>query len=287
MSRNRYLLAIALLVMVTMACGLTINIPSDGYQVGPTRTKEIVVEQPDAPVADVTLVFGAGRLKVTPGAQDALILGQATYNFEALEPMIMVNDGKVRLETGDSGISGLPRFGEDLKNDWELQLGDMPMNLTLNAGAYQSDLELGGLALQSLHISDGAADVSLRFSEPNPSEMESLRYVTGASNVRLTGLANANFASMIFRSGAGDYTLDFSGELQRDAVVNIESGISRVVMIVPREMNAKVYFKGGLSDIEHSGDWERSGDQFVLEGAGPQLIINIDLGAGSLQLETN
>ena len=46
-------------------------------------------------------------------------------------------------------------------------------------------------------------------------------------------------------ANAGDYTLDFSGELQRDAVVNIESGISRVVVIVPREMNAKVYFKGG------------------------------------------
>jgi hypothetical protein len=92
---------------------------------------------------------------------------------------------------------------------------------------------------------------------------------------------------MVFRSGAGDYTLDFSGELQRDAVVTIESGISRVVVIVPEGMNAEVNFTGGLSSVDVDGDWQRSGDEYTLAGEGPRLTINIDMGAGSLELKTN
>ena len=45
--------------------------------------------------------------------------------------------------------------------------------------------------------------------------MSILRYETGASTVKLNGLANANFGTLIFSGGAGDYTLDFSGDLQR------------------------------------------------------------------------
>jgi hypothetical protein len=160
----------------------------------------------------------------------------------------------------------------------------MPMRLTINAGAYQGRMELGGLALKSLEVSDGAADVRLEFSDPNTVEMETLRYTTGASNVELSGLANANFTSMIFRSGAGDYTLDFSGELQRDAVATVESGISQLTIIIPEGTAARVIFKGGFANVSASSDWSRSGDAYVLEADGPVLTINVDMGAGNLDL---
>ena len=89
------------------------------------------------------------------------------------------------------------------------------MDLTIAAGAYEGNLELGGLALKSLTVKDGASHVDLSFPEPNQTEMSILRYETGASDVKLTGLANANFSTLTFSGGAGNYTLDFSGELQR------------------------------------------------------------------------
>ena len=281
------LFALTALALLTMACGFTVNIPVNEFKAGPTRTTEIFVERPDASMADVRLEFGAGQLDVSPGAGDALISGEATYNLDELEPVIDVDDERVRVSTGDRDFTGIPRIGDDLENSWDLELGDMPMDLVINAGAYQGEFELGGLSLNSLEVADGAADVRMRFSEPNQVEMESLRYITGASNVRLTGLANANFSSMVFRGGAGDYVLDFSGELQRDAVVTIESGISRVVLRVPENSNAVVRFKGGLSNVQVSGNWRSSGSQYSVDGEGPQLIINVDLGAGSLELETD
>ena len=96
-----------------------------------------------------------------------------------------------------------------------------------------------------------------------------------------------NFSSMIFRSGAGDYTLDFSGELQRDAAVTIESGISQVRLVVPEEMNAKVFFQGGLANVDAGGEWKGAGGQYYVDGDGPQLTINIDMGAGELKLDTD
>src|SRR3546814_7166011 len=52
--------------------------------------------------------------------------------------------------------------------------------------------ELGGLSLKSLEVKDGASNVDLSFSKSNLVEMSILQYTTGASDVKLTGLANAN-----------------------------------------------------------------------------------------------
>jgi len=288
MSRRPILIILAALALITLACSVSINlpVPVDDITAGPIRTTQIDVAEPDASAADLTLVFGAGELSVAPGAQGGLLSGTAEYNVDDFKPQINVDGGEVRIETGDLKIKGIPNFGDEIKNKRDLQLGNMPMHLTINAGAYQGRMELGGLALKSLEVSDGAADVRLGFSEPNQVEMETLRYTTGASNVKLSGLANANFTSMIFRSGAGDYTLDFSGELQRDAVATVESGISQLTIIIPEGTAARVIFKGGLTNVSVSGSWSRSGDAYVLDTGGPVLTINVDMGAGNLDLRT-
>jgi hypothetical protein len=120
-----------------------------------------------------------------------------------------------------------------VKSIWDFKLGSSPMDLSINAGAYQGDFELGGLALTGLTVKDGAASVALSFSKPNPIAMTVLRYETGASQVELKGLSNANFSTMLMSSGAGDYTLDFSGDLRRDATITITTGLSNIELVVP------------------------------------------------------
>jgi hypothetical protein len=288
MSHKLILLILAILALVTMACGITVNIPMpvEEIKTGPTEIEEINVPESDVSVVDLTLVFGAGKLDLKPGATGALVAGTASYNVEDLKPRLNVSAEKVRIESGDLNLKGIPNFDNNVENNWDLMLSQTPMNLTINAGAYQGDLELGGLALKSLEVSDGAADVRLKFSEPNLEEMDTLRYITGASSVNVSGLANANFTSMIFRSGAGDYTLDFSGQLQRDAVVTVESGISQVVIVVPEGVAAKVIFNGGLTGVSKSGQWSQTGNTYTQPGEGPQLTINVDMGAGNLELRS-
>jgi hypothetical protein len=89
---------------------------------------------------------------------------------------------------------------------------------------------------------------------------------------------------MIFQSGAGDYELDFSGELTRDATVFIESGLSNFTIIVPEGVNAVVDVDGALNNVNTRGEWDSTGNDYVLAGDGPTLTINVELGAGNLTL---
>jgi hypothetical protein len=146
-------------------------------------------------------------------------------------------------------------------------------------------MDLGGLALKSLTVKDGAAQVNLSFSELNLIEMSHLSYSTGASEVTLRDLANANFSTFDFDGGAGSYTLDFSGELQRDATINIDSGLSELILIVPDGVDATVTIEGGLTDINTGNGWSQSGGTYSHEGSGPALTIKINMGAGSVTLK--
>ena len=158
------------------------------------------------------------------------------------------------------------------------------MDLTIQAGAYDAKYELGGLALKSLTVRDGAANVDLSFSEPNQTEMSVLRYETGASTVTLGGLANANFSTLIFSGGAGSYSLDFSGDLQRDATITIEAGFGDVNLVIPKDVNAKVTVESAAVDINHSTNWSQNGNLYTQTGAGPSLTIIVKIAAGSLSL---
>jgi hypothetical protein len=286
MNSKPILAAVLVLVLATLACTINVDLPGDKVSIGPTETKAIHVpslDDADA-IASVELNFGAGELFLKPGAVDAIIDGTATYNVKMFEPEVDIVGDNAKVSQGNLEIDGIPDLGRDVINKWELNLGDTPMNLVVKAGAFQGEYELGGLALHSLEVDDGAAQVNLAFSEPNRVTMDLLRYNTGASDVTLRGLANANLTEMIFRSGAGSYELDFSGELQQDANVEIVSGISDVTIIVPEGTNAEVRFEGGLTDIDPRHDWEGSGDLYTLSGSGPMLTITVKMGAGNLEL---
>ena len=287
MAKNSLIyLLIFTLMLVSLGCGLTVNLPVDKITTGPVRSETIKISAPAVETVDVKLIFGAGELSLTPGSGNELISGEASYNVDDFKPKITIESNLVKMETGHLEISGIPdvQGAESVKNIWDLALGKQPMNLTIQAGAYKGNYELGGLAIKSLDIGDGAAETNLTFSSANLLPMDTFRYTTGASNVSLSGLGYANFTSMIFRSGAGNYTLDFGGGLQRDAVVTVEAGMSEVTINVPPGVNAKVFFKGGLTTVNTSGGWQKSGDQYLLAGSGPTLTINVDLGAGDLKL---
>jgi hypothetical protein len=180
-------------------------------------------------------------------------------------------------------FNSIPAFN-DLKNEWDFKLGDTPMDLTIESGAYTGNFEFGGLSLNNLTIKDGAANVELAFSEPNLVEMSTFRYETGASDLKMSGLANANFSIFDFSSGAGDYTLDFSGELQRDATIKLSSGFSNIIVIVPEDVDAVVTVDSGASNISAGSSWSKSGDVYKQKGKGPTLTFVIEIGAGNVTL---
>ncbi len=281
---KQILIAILTLALVSLACDFSVTLPG-GVSVtpGPTQVDEISIPAPDARGVSLTLNFGAGEMKLNPGASDALVSGTATYNVPGFKPEITTEGGAVFIKQGEFQVNGIPNF-DGLKNEWDLKLGATPMDLFINAGAYGGEFELGGLALTSLTVKDGAADVELRFSQPNQAIMSLLRYETGASNVTLYGLGNANMTSMSFSGGAGNYTLDFNGDLQREATITIESGVSNVTLIIPEGVSARMNVEAGLSNTSVPSGWSKSGNTYTQEGTGPMLTFVVKMGAGNLNI---
>ena len=287
MYRIKFIAIVAAIALTTLACNFSINRQIRGVSVGSLETYEIEVPPPDSSqVSEVRLEFGAGELNLSPGSDEYLVSGTATYNVDEFEPRVTVSGTDVEISQQIEEINIIPLIGDEFENVWDLELGSFPMELDISAGGYKGEFELGGVPLHELRIAEGVADTRVSFSELNPIEMDTLRYDTGASKVILTGLANANFEEMDFRSGAGDYRLEFSGQLQRDAEVSIKSGLSSIVIIVPEGTPATVSFEGGLTNVDLDGDWRMSGSNYVLSGEGPQLTISVEMGAGNLELRT-
>lgn len=290
--KTRIGLAVTVLLIASLACSVDLGLPDislgDGDS-GDIVTEDLSVPVPDNLPAQVVLQFGAGQLNISPGGESPLIQGTARYDVDQLKPQLNVRGNDVRLSSGD--LDELPNFrldfDRDITNEWDLELGTAPMTLALQAGAFQGDLELGGLDLRWLSISSGASELSLNFSEPNLGDMGDMRISTGASQTTLSGLANANFERMTFDGGAGEFELDFSGDLQKDARVEISAALSSLTIVIPSDMSARVSVDGALADVRLPDTFERDGEWRVQSGSGPTLTIEIDIGAGELVIRSS
>jgi hypothetical protein len=279
---RRILVVLSVLAIASLACGLGIR-PPVLPTAGPTVTEEISIPAPDAGGTPVLQIeFGAGELGIKSGG-DQLVSGTARYNLPQFKPTIDQNGAIVTLS--QSGNGSPPRLTlKDAVNEWDLELGSMPMNLTISAGAYKAEYDLGGLALTSLTVKDGAAEANLVFSSPNEAEMSSFSYETGASNVTVEQIGNASPATFSFRCGAGNYSLDFSGEWQQDMTGHIEAGLGNLQLVIPEGVPAQITVEGGLSNTTTDGDWEKNGDTYSQSGEGPAIVLIITIGAGNLEI---
>jgi hypothetical protein len=282
MKRFPVIFLIAILAILSLACSITINAPDikTGHRTAQVETLNINEAAPIAP-AKLTVGMGAGKLGITSGGE-GLVSGTVRYNVVELKPEITHSGSEITIKQNTNNFASA--IGSDVVNDWNLKLGNTPMDLTVNAGAYEGTVDLSGVPLTRLQINDGASKAQVVFHQPNPQIMENLIYKTGASTVDLIGLANANFQNMTFGGGAGAYTLDFTGKLQREANVNITSGVSSIKIIIPTGTHARINLTGGLNNVNQTGSWNVNNHVYETGSEGPILSISIDMGVGNLEL---
>lgn len=274
---------VSVLIVVTLlasACSFSIKIPE--IKTGETQEVSIRESAPSGGTPRLTIEMGAGTLNIAGGSSQ-LVEGSVRYNVADWKPEVYRQSNEVRLTQTTNGKISVPT--SNIINDWKLALGNTPMELTLQAGAYQGTLDLSGIPLTNLTISDGASDARIIFDKLNPSRMGRLSYKTGASTISLIGLANANFDEMKFEGGAGSYTLDFTGQLQHDTTVKLTAGLSTVKVLIPAELNAVVKITGGVNNVTAKGTWTVDGDTYKNQTSGPLLTIQVEMGIGNLQLE--
>jgi hypothetical protein len=275
------LIIFACIVLVTtLACSFSVDLPK--ARTGVDSVLEINEAVPTSVESGkLTVSMGAGSLEINPG-EEAWVSGTIEYNVPLWSPKVTREDSKLEISQTTEDNFTVP--AKKVKNDWKLNIGNYPTALLIKAGAYEGKLQLGGIPLTSLEVNDGASHVDVIFDKANPQVMTNLTYKTGASDISLEGLGYANAEEINFDGGAGSYTLDFSGDLQRDLDVNINYGLGDVKIIIPTGVAAKVTVEGGLNNVELFGTWNVQGNDYELSGSGPQITIVIKMGLGNLQL---
>jgi hypothetical protein len=292
MNRGKLFVVVTMLALAALACGLP-SLPSAGTQLksGPVQTQAISVPLPadTSKPADVTLRLGAAEVTASSWGTK-LVEGSVQYNVSEFQPSVSTVGSKTEILQGPtSGFQGtLPK---DLVNKWTLRFGTgAPMNLTVQAGAYNGTWTLGGVRFQSLTWTEGASKSTVGFDAANPEKMGTFSFTTGASTVKLTGLANLNFEKMSFQSGVGTYTLDFGGRLKRSASVEIKTGVSNLTVVVPVGTAARITLKSAVSNTKTVGSWNNVGSVYTTgkyDTAAEKLDISIDMGLGQLTLDTH
>lgn len=283
---------IALLALTALACGgFNINIPTAQLTTIPTEIADIVAPAPEDGEATLNLNLTVGEIDIEPGAEGDLVTGTYTYNLTELEPEVAVDGTTITIGNRETefDLNGFPDFNSNtIESHWDLRLGNYPTDLTLSVGAGDADIDLGGLSLSRVQINLGASDTTLTFSALNNVEMSRLQFEAGAGSIRLTGLANTNAEDIIVRTGAGEVTLEFDGDLQRDLTVNVEAGVGSLTIIVPERTNAEVTnVTTGLGNIVIRGNWQTSSGRHFLTGDedAPTITFRLNAGVGEIRLE--
>ena len=196
----------------------------------------------------MTIKFGAGKLDLISGQED-VFEGNFQYDKSILKP-------NIRYEIlGETGILTLSQsIKKDLnlsfphKNIWNLKLPfGVPLQLYINTATYSGDINLTNLQIENLYLNSGASQTNIVFNQPNLIDLKNINIKTGASTIKMLGLANANFNEMNFTGGAGSYTFDFSGNLTKKSKVNINVGAAKIILKIPSNMGTKIIFRNFLA----------------------------------------
>jgi hypothetical protein len=232
----------------------------------------INIPYPDASELHLKIGVGACRLEVAPGTSDSWVTGTYEDPTGFVPARIVQEGGTARITQTTNwadlkGWSGrAPRFN--------LALGTArPYALTIESGASDNVLELGGLPLNRLLVQYGAGKMDVTFSAPNPQVMEQLTVNSGAGRLVMQGLGNANLSQMNAEGGAAAYVFDFGGILQQNANARISTGLRSVI---------------GSLDIG-DGFMKKEGTfwtQAAITGDAPVLTIRASVTLGSLMLRT-
>ncbi len=127
---------------------------------GPMQYDSPSFERDDSKEVRLNLNMGAGDLKVGTGTRK-LMQAYFTYNVPAWKPEVHYTAaggvGSLTIEQPNSH----GHFGNS-KYEWDLRLAqDIPLDLKLNFGAGQAQLDIGSLALRSVEVDMGVGSLQM------------------------------------------------------------------------------------------------------------------------------
>ncbi len=179
----------------------------------------------------VEISHTSGRVEVAPAAGGTLYDVRARYDPAVVRTTSQFDDATHTLTVATTPADGSRLFGIHMggvsdeaaptRNTLAVALPpaeDVHLSVHLRAG--EGELDVGGLTLSDLELSNWGSALELRFGAPNRTTMRRLVVSSTMASVDATGLANAHVEAIHATVTAGGLDLDF-GPVPWTADVNM------------------------------------------------------------------
>ncbi|HEV2298365.1 MAG TPA: toast rack family protein [Candidatus Acidoferrales bacterium] len=205
---------------------------------GPVQTETLSIPTGKAKSVRVHLKMGAGEIHVSGGAKN-LMEGTIKYNVADWKPDTSYNvdgsDGTLMIMQPEGSHTN----GGHVKYDWDLHFTDnTPLDIAVEMGAGESELNLSGLQLENFSLEAGAGNATVDMSGPWKKNV-SATFQGGVGSIRLK-LPREVGVHVTIEGGLGSVSApDFKRD--GDAYVNDAYGKSPVTL--------EVHVEGGIGSV--------------------------------------
>jgi hypothetical protein len=233
-------LSIAMMAATAVLAGACGTQPGGSQQqVGKMQSESNSVALENAKSARTQLKMGAGELNITGGA-DQLMEGEFSYNVADWKPKVSydVTDQKGELIVKQRSAEGAGLSG-DARNEWNLRLNDeVPIDLVVQMGAGESDLDLDSLSLTGLDLQMGAGKTTVDLTGDYAKSFDaSIQGGVGEATVLLPsevgvkakaegGLGGINAKGL--KKVGDSYVNDAYGESDVNLSVDVKGGVGQI-----------------------------------------------------------
>lgn len=272
----------ALMITILSACS-----PSRQTE----NTQTFTLPYPQARPVSVNLTLEYGELNVRSGGSG--IAGTLTTNVSRWGGSVQIDEAQIRVVQGGIGQGRVPAG----TNTWAITLGaDAPIQLAVQSGRANANLELGGLALDTLELTSEAGALSLSFNTPVSQAGQQLNLTGGQSNITAERLLNADFAEINANLSGGRHVMSFDGRaLQRDSSARIQLGSGQLTLRAPADVRVRVIFRSAVGRVQRAdstaffriedGVYETLATRDSERADAPLLTIEVFSGSADLLLE--
>jgi hypothetical protein len=225
------------------------------------RTVEATRQLRDTAPVSAHIEYAAGRLDLKSVKDPLLYHATVRYDANRAEPVAGFDRATRALSLGVH-LRGMKLSNMDDEHDagsMTLELSDrVPMDLSLEMGAVEADLQFGGLRLTDLSLRSGAADVSARFDQPNRERLNTMTLQVGAAQMKLLDVANSGVSRINAEVGAGTLSIDLGGALSRDVDITATLAMGGLSLNVSSDDGVYVDENSVLGGFQKDGFTKRA-----------------------------
>jgi hypothetical protein len=245
---------------ILVACGAALSLAAP-VSAQSWRSLDVSRQLADSSPTSVQIVYGTGMFGLRGTSNALLYHMQLRYDAARTQPRHTFDASTRKLQLGveksDVRFSGR---NDSESGKLQVELSRVaPIDLTLDLGAVEADLDLTGLKLSRLKVESGASDGRVRFDSLNATPMSALEVKLGAASFRGERLANANTRDMRVDAGVGNVELDFGGQWTQDIDLRVEVTLGFLTIHVPSDVGVRLSVKKTLASFEHDGLVQRDG----------------------------